>query len=139
MGERKKTIFHVGCPGMDHIKGIDCSDISELKKYKGLGGNMDWSKPYILMIQHPITTSFGEGYEQIGQTLNAMRHFSNTHQIVVMWPNADAGSEDVAKGIRVFREKNILKTSTSLKISLRKISSKCLPMLNALLATPLLP
>ncbi len=105
MGERNKTIFHVGCPGMDHIKGIDCSDISELKKYKGLGGIMDWSKPYILMIQHPITTSFGEGYEQIGQTLNAMRHFSNTHQIVVMWPNADAGSEDVAKGIRVFREK----------------------------------
>ena len=31
-------------------------------------------------------------------------------QKVVLWPNVDAGTDDVSKGIRIFRENNFTKT-----------------------------
>jgi UDP-N-acetylglucosamine 2-epimerase len=54
-------------------------------------------------VQHPVTTSYGQGLEQITKTLNAVHHFRDI-QKVVLWPNIDAGSDDVSKGIRHFRE-----------------------------------
>jgi UDP-N-acetylglucosamine 2-epimerase len=58
------------------------------------------------MIQHPVTTSYGHGFEQVSQTLQALKSIPDI-QKVVMWPNVDAGSDDVSKGIRHFREKNM--------------------------------
>src|SRR5262249_50750617 len=43
-----------------------------------------------------------QGFDQINQTLEAVGAFGM--QTLVFWPNVDAGSEDVAKGIRIFRE-----------------------------------
>lgn len=57
------------------------------------------------MLQHPVTTSFGDGKAQITATLDALKNFKQ-FQKVVLWPNVDAGTDDVSKGIRVFREKN---------------------------------
>jgi hypothetical protein len=42
--------------------------------------------------------------QQVMETLHALCEFPD-HQKVVLWPNSDAGSEDVAKGIRSFRER----------------------------------
>jgi UDP-N-acetylglucosamine 2-epimerase len=77
-----------------------------MKKYLGVGKPLDWSKPYILMVQHPVTTSYGQGFKQVGETLQALKGSENI-QKVVMWPNVDAGSDDVSKGIRHFRETNM--------------------------------
>lgn len=108
MAELEETIFNFGCPAMDLIKSHNL-DISNqaMKRYSGVGHNIDWEKPYLLMIQHPVTTSYGEGLSQIIDTLNALKTFSDEYQIVVLWPNADAGSDDIAKGIRTFREKGL--------------------------------
>ena len=64
---------------------------------------IDPEKPYILMMQHPVTTEYGHGLDQVNQTLDAVASIGM--QALVFWPNVDAGSEDIAKGIRVFREK----------------------------------
>jgi UDP-N-acetylglucosamine 2-epimerase len=40
--------------------------------------------------------------DQINETLEAVAELGT--QALVFWPNVDAGSEDVAKGIRTFRE-----------------------------------
>ena len=55
------------------------------------------------MSQHPVTTEYENSRKQIEETLNAL----NDLQIptIMLWPNADAGAEDIAKGIRTFREK----------------------------------
>ena len=45
------------------------------------------------------------GRRQILETLYAVAGFPE-YQKVVLWPNADAGSDDVSKGIREFKEKN---------------------------------
>ena len=104
MGEHEDNIFNYGCPAMDVVKNCDLSiDNNVMSKYGGVGGSIDWKKPYILMIQHPVTTSYGDGFDQVRSTLDALVNLKD-YQKVVLWPNADAGGEDVAKGIRTFRE-----------------------------------
>ena len=107
MGEKPENVFNYGCPAMDVIAHSDTSITNELmSRYGGVGTNIDWTKPYILMIQHPVTTSYGDGFSQVNETLQALLLFAD-YQKVVLWPNADAGGEDVAKGIRVFRESHM--------------------------------
>lgn len=107
MGEHPNTVINHGCPAMDVISNYGDLAISNelMSKYGGVGHEVDWSKPYILMVQHPVTTSFGSGREHVETTLKALLEFPE-YQKIVLWPNADAGSEEVSKGLRVFRELN---------------------------------
>ncbi len=107
MGEDPRFVFNYGCPSMDVLANEDLSISNDLMKpYLGVGRPLNWSKPYILMIQHPVTTTYGQGFEQVSQTLLALKAIPDI-QKVVMWPNVDAGSDDVSKGIRHFRELNM--------------------------------
>jgi UDP-hydrolysing UDP-N-acetyl-D-glucosamine 2-epimerase len=104
MGEDPSRVFNKGCPAMDTLIHNDLEISNNLmEKYSGVGHKIDWRKPYILMVQHPVTTSYGQGFEQVSATLNALLNLKDM-QKVVLWPNIDAGSDDVSKGIRVFRE-----------------------------------
>jgi UDP-hydrolysing UDP-N-acetyl-D-glucosamine 2-epimerase len=106
MGENPRYVFNYGCPAMDILANEDLSISNEqMSRYLGVGRPIDWSKPYVLMIQHPVTTSYGHGYEEVSQTLLALKSLPDL-QKVVLWPNIDAGSDDVSKGIRHFREFN---------------------------------
>lgn len=57
----------------------------------------------MLVVQHPVTTSFGNGRAEVNETLMAVSEFRDIQKIV-LWPNVDAGSDDVSRGIRHFRE-----------------------------------
>lgn len=106
MGEDPKTIFNFGCPAMDVLVENDLSiDNRIMSGYGGTGKAMDWTEPYMLVMQHPVTTSYGKGLEQIDETLHAVVKY-NDIQKVVIWPNIDAGTDDISKGIRMFREQN---------------------------------
>lgn len=106
MGESKDYVFNFGCPAMDILVNEDLSINNEImSKYGGTGKPMDWTKPYILIMQHPVTTSYGKGLKEITQTLEALKRFQNIQKVVI-WPNIDAGTEAISKGIRVFKEKN---------------------------------
>ena len=107
MGEDAKSVFNYGCPSMDVLANEDMSISTEIMgRYLGVGRPLDWSQPYVLMVQHPVTTSYGHGFEQVSQTLQALKSIPDI-QKVIMWPNVDAGSDDVSKGIRHFREFNM--------------------------------
>jgi len=107
MGENPDFVFNFGCPAMDVLVQDDLTISNEtMANYHGAGRPVDWSKPYILMVQHPVTTSYGEGFSQVSTTLNSLNRFKDI-QKVVLWPNIDAGSDDVSKGIRHFREQNL--------------------------------
>lgn len=105
MGEEEWRILNSGCPSIDTLMQQDL-DIANCEEdlQQGVGGIIDIHKPYILMVQHPVTSEFDEGYAQIMETLNALKYFSE--QKIVLWPNIDAGSDKVSKGIREFREFN---------------------------------
>jgi UDP-hydrolysing UDP-N-acetyl-D-glucosamine 2-epimerase len=107
MGENPDFVFNYGCPSIDVLRHDDLSiSNTVMKRYLGVGNPIDWSKPYMLVVQHPVTTSYGHGLEQITETLHAVHQFADL-QKVVLWPNIDAGSDDVSKGIRHFREFNM--------------------------------
>ncbi|TVR09151.1 MAG: UDP-N-acetylglucosamine 2-epimerase (hydrolyzing) [Salinarimonadaceae bacterium] len=106
MGEEPSYVFSYGCPSMDVLLQDDLSISNEIMAgYLGAGKPVDWSKPYILMVQHPVTTSYGQGFAEVSATLEAVNRFPDL-QKVVLWPNVDAGSDDVSKGIRHFRERH---------------------------------
>ena len=106
MGEDPSTVHVVGCPRIDIAAEIAKKDgkLQErdwLEK-EGVGGHIDISKPFLLVAQYPVTTEYGEGERQITETLGAIEQLKMP--TIMLWPNVDAGSEDIARGIRKFRE-----------------------------------
>jgi UDP-hydrolysing UDP-N-acetyl-D-glucosamine 2-epimerase len=105
MGEDPAAVHLTGCPAMDVVAQSDLSLPPDLfKRYGGVGANIDQSKPYLVVLQHPVTTEYGQGFHQIKETLEAISRIRM--QAAWLWPNVDAGSDDVSKGLRVFREHN---------------------------------
>ncbi|MGI8595393.1 MAG: UDP-N-acetylglucosamine 2-epimerase [Solirubrobacteraceae bacterium] len=104
LGEDPGAVFNLGCPSIDLVAQTDLGLRSDaLRHFGGTGASIDPDKPFVLMMQHPVTTEFGQGFEQINRTLDAVADLGM--QALVFWPNVDAGSEQVAKGIRQFRER----------------------------------
>ncbi len=108
MGEDPERVHVVGCPRIDLVAEIASNGSQGLDEFwlehEGVGGHVDVEEPFLLVAQHPVTTEYGQGEAQIRETLAALA----TLRIpaVMLWPNADAGSEDVARGIRKFRERH---------------------------------
>ena len=103
MGEDPATVYNVGCPSIDLVSRADLGlrrDV--LKHFGGAGSPIDPERPFILLMQHPVTTEYGSGLDHMHETLEAVRLLRM--QALVFWPNVDAGSEHLAKGIRRFRE-----------------------------------
>lgn len=105
MGEEEWRVLNTGCPSIDTLCHQDLT-ISNLKMepYSGVGYQIDFEKPYIIMVQHPVTTTPEDGRHQVEETLQAL--LERDEQKIVMWPNIDAGSDLVSRGIRIFREKH---------------------------------
>ena len=103
MGEDPTTVFNVGCPSIDLVAQTDLGLPQDaLAHFGGVGAEIDPEEPFLLVMQHPVTTEYGHGLEQVTETLEAVA--SLEMQAVVFWPNVDAGSEQVSKGLRLFRE-----------------------------------
>src|SRR5205085_11784561 len=56
---------------------------------------------YLVVMQHDVTTEFGEAKFQVEETLQAVKEL----KIPTFWfsPNADAGSDAVSQSIRYYR------------------------------------
>ncbi len=108
LGEPPENVHVVGCPRMDLVAEILASPVPESLENgalrRGVGNPVELDKPFVIVSQHPVTTEYGQGIEQITATLNAVRR--SGMPAIVLWPNADAGSEDIARGIRLLREHN---------------------------------
>jgi UDP-hydrolysing UDP-N-acetyl-D-glucosamine 2-epimerase len=103
MGEDPETVYNVGCPSIDLASRTDLGlRRNVLQNFGGVGSPIDPDRPFVLVMQHPVTTEYGHGTEQIEETLAAVASLDT--QALVFWPNVDAGSDHVAKGIRRFRE-----------------------------------
>ena len=106
MGENPETVFATGCPSIDIAAEVLKNpklDFELFTKYGGVGPTFDTKNGYIIVMQHPVTTEYDSALEQINQTLMAI--YELKIPTLWFWPNIDAGSDLVSKGIRVFREK----------------------------------
>ncbi|MFK7795380.1 MAG: UDP-N-acetylglucosamine 2-epimerase [Gammaproteobacteria bacterium] len=108
MGEDPQQVYITGCPSIDLAMQACESQEDNLEQITeqlgGVGANVDLSKPYIIVMQHPVTTEYKQARIHIEQTLLAIKQC----QIPTLWfwPNVDAGSDGTSKGIRAFRENN---------------------------------
>jgi UDP-hydrolysing UDP-N-acetyl-D-glucosamine 2-epimerase len=106
MGEDPAMVHVVGCPRIDLVADIVHADghleSSDWLEREGVGAHITLDKPFLLVSQHPVTTEYGQGEEQIVETLMALHELQMP--TIMLWPNADAGSEDLSRGMRKFRE-----------------------------------
>jgi len=106
LGEEPDTVFVTGCPSIDIAAEVAAKpqlDFDPFVKYGGVGPQIDLSKGYLVVMQHPVTTEYEEARHQVEETLYAAT--SVGVPVLWFWPNVDAGSDGTSKGIRVFRER----------------------------------
>jgi len=108
LGENPDTVHVVGCPRIDLVaemigNGQGQLDADWLER-EGVGGHIQTDRPFLLASQHPVTTEYGQAERQITETLLALQELRLP--TIMLWPNVDAGSEDIARGMRKFRERH---------------------------------
>jgi UDP-hydrolysing UDP-N-acetyl-D-glucosamine 2-epimerase len=108
MGEDPAAVHVVGCPRIDLVAEIVEQDgalgSTDWLEREGAGAHIRLDEPFLLVTQHPVTTEYGQGEAQINETLAALQELRMP--TIMLWPNADAGSEDTARGMRKFRERH---------------------------------
>lgn len=105
MGENPEKIYLTGCPSIDLADEIARDyklDFDPFEKYVGAGKQVDISKGYIVVMQHPVTTEYELSRKHIEETLFAVQELNIP--ILWFWPNVDAGADGTSKGIRAYRE-----------------------------------
>ena len=106
LGEMPDAVHVVGCPRMDLVAEVIASGGANLDadwlEREGVGGHISVDEPFLLVSQHPVTTEYGHAEEQIFETLMALEELQMP--TIMLWPNPDAGSEDLSRGMRKFRE-----------------------------------
>lgn len=109
MGEEKERVFLTGCPAMDVLIKNNLSINQDIiKRKKGVGSNVDLRKPYLIVVQHPVTTEYLDSKEQIAETLKAIKQLIDYDpiQVIWLWPNIDAGNDVISNYLRSYRELN---------------------------------
>ncbi|MCD4760918.1 UDP-N-acetylglucosamine 2-epimerase [bacterium] len=104
MGENLEYIHNFGAPDIEFVAKNSYEATPELLNYIGVGGAVDINKDYLMVMQHPVTSEVGVNRKNIEATLEAIAELGIP--TIWFWPNVDAGTDEVSKGIRVFRENN---------------------------------
>lgn len=106
MGEKPETVHVTGCPSVDLADRIlreKVDHFDPFEHYAGVGARFD-ADEYVVVMQHPVTTQYDDSLRQIEETLAAMAELALP--TFWFWPNVDAGSDRISKGLRTFREAN---------------------------------
>jgi len=109
MGELPSRVHVTGCPSIDIAKIAIASPMvadDVFTAYGGVGPRLDLSSKYLVVIQHPVTNEHADAREQVEHTLAAVTQ--SGLPAIWIWPNVDAGSALLARGLRAGREREEL-------------------------------
>nr|WP_295926194.1 UDP-N-acetylglucosamine 2-epimerase [uncultured Dyadobacter sp.] len=98
-------IHCTGCPSIDLVHHHEPIHFDPYDTYGGVGAKPDLHFPYLVVLQHPVTTEAEHSRWQIECTLEAIEALKIS--TIWFWPNADPGSTGISQGIRAFRERNV--------------------------------
>jgi len=105
MGEIPENVYNVGSPDAEFLNSQDLTfNPNEIWKGGtiGVGERPDLSKKYLIIIQHPVTTEHKKSKEQTEETIKAIHELKMP--TIWIWPNVDAGTDELSKAVRVYRE-----------------------------------
>lgn len=117
MGIPSDRIRVVGPLGIYAMKDAEFIPEVELRSKLGLS-----DKSIVIVIQHPVSTEIEQAGEQMQQTLDAVMKIPDIQPIVI-YPNSEAGSEDMIKAIKGSGIKSFVNLPYLTFISLLKYSS----------------
>ena len=98
LGEEPWRVFNVGSPVIDNIVAGRFASAKQIAEKLDL----DLDKPVILFTQHPVSTESELAYQQVKQTLEALKELE--YQTIVTYPCNDPGSEEIIKAIQEYAE-----------------------------------
>lgn len=105
MGEDVKNIHVVGSPIIDMISKLDLSLDDSIYSWNGFGGGekVDFKRPYLLILHHPVTTRYDENQHDMEEILHAVDSVKT--QKIILNPNIDAGADGVSAALRAYRDR----------------------------------
>lgn len=104
LGEKPERVFDVGCPSIDLAKEISESEndtYDPQNEYDGTGSDVDVTDEYLVVQYHPVPTDYQSQYEKTWEVINAVDDLDIP--AFWFWPNMDAGTDQVSKAVREFR------------------------------------
>jgi UDP-hydrolysing UDP-N-acetyl-D-glucosamine 2-epimerase len=101
MGEDPDYVFNTGSLDVELASAVDTTIVSDRLNGYGVGQPIDLDRPFLLVVQHPVTTE-AENRAHVEATLRAVSGLQM--QAIWIWPNADAGTGEIAERLRHFRE-----------------------------------
>lgn len=106
LGEEPQRVFDVGCPSIDLAKDIHNHGdkmYDPQHEYDGVGSNVDVTDDYLVIQYHPVPTDYQSQYEKTWEVIEAVDNLSLP--VFWFWPNMDAGTDQVSKAIREYRNR----------------------------------
>jgi UDP-hydrolysing UDP-N-acetyl-D-glucosamine 2-epimerase len=103
MGEDPRYVFNTGSLDVELAARVTTAVTSEQLNAYGVGHRVDIAKPFLLVIQHPVTTERANR-EHLETTLEAVAALDLP--TIWFWPNPDAGTAEMAELLRHVREQH---------------------------------
>ncbi|MFH1662277.1 MAG: UDP-N-acetylglucosamine 2-epimerase [Candidatus Falkowbacteria bacterium] len=103
MGENPEYVFDFGCPELEILKDNTYKISNEEINKEGVGDYIDIEKPFLMVMQHSVTSEMEKNEKNIIETIKAIKNINIP--TVWFWPNVDAGTDEVAGAIRRYRER----------------------------------
>ena len=108
LGEEPWRIFNVGAPQLDdviHGKKLGRDELARMVTF-------DFSKPVLLVIQHPVLAEVHLARKQMEETMAAVG--DSGHQAVVIYPNVDAAGREIISVIEQYRDRPTIRAFRNL-------------------------
>lgn len=106
LGEDSTRVFNTGCPSIDLARDIQENGNSKYdpqEEYAGVGSDVDVTEDYLVIQYHPVPTDYQSQYEKTWELIEAVD--SSNVPAFWFWPNMDAGTDQVSKAMREFRNR----------------------------------
>ena len=103
MGENPDYVFNTGSLDVELAAQVETAITSDEVNGFGVGHAIDVEQPFLMVVQHPVTTE-ADNRQHLETTLRAVSALGLP--AIWFWPNADAGTGEMADSLRHMRERH---------------------------------
>ena len=103
MGEDPAYVFNTGSLDVELAAHVTTTITSEQINALGVGHDVDIERPFLMVVQHPVTTE-ADNRAHLETTLKVVASLGLP--TIWFWPNPDAGTGEMADSLRFMRERH---------------------------------
>lgn len=98
LGEQEFRVHNVGNPGLDRLMETKELPLSQISN--NINFPIPDDEPYIILIQHPLSSEVQDAYRQMKITLDSIQALGIT--TIISFPNSDAGGREIIRAIEEY-------------------------------------